>query len=63
VLAVAGVNSVMGPSGERALVQSVTGLVAGGIAFVGAAKLLRVEELGMVRSLLPGRSRTSSGLG
>ncbi|HVL05202.1 MAG TPA: murein biosynthesis integral membrane protein MurJ [Acidimicrobiales bacterium] len=63
VLAVAGVNSVMGPSGVRALVQSVAGLIAGGIAFVGAAKVLRIEELDMMRSLLPGRSRTSSGLG
>lgn len=61
--AVAAVNSVMGPSGERALVQSVAGVVAGGIAFLGAAKVLRVEELAMLRNLLPGRSRTSSGLG
>ena len=63
VLAVAAVNSAMGPSGERALVQSVAGVMAGGIAFLGAAKVLRVEELDMLRNLLPGRSRTPSGLG
>jgi putative peptidoglycan lipid II flippase len=63
LVAVAGVNAVMGPSGERALAQSVAGVVAGGIAFLGAAKALRVEELDMLRNLLPGRSRTSSGLG
>jgi putative peptidoglycan lipid II flippase len=63
ILAVAAVDSVMGPSGERALVQSVAGVIAGGIAFVGAAKVLRIEELDMLRNLLPGRSRTSSGLG
>lgn len=63
VLAVAAVDSIMGPSGERALAQSVAGVVAGGVAFLGAAKALRVEELDMLRNLLPGRSRTSSGLG
>jgi len=63
LLAVAAVNSAMGPSGERALVQSVAGVVAGGTAFLIAAKALRVEELDMLRDLLPGRSRTSSGLG
>ncbi len=63
LLAVAAVNSVMGPSGERALVQSVAGVVAGGVAFLGAAKMLRIEELDMLRNLLPGRSRTTSGLG
>jgi hypothetical protein len=63
LLAVAAVNSVMGPSGERALAQSVAGVVAGGIAFLGACKALRVEELDMLRNLLPGRFRASSGLG
>ena len=62
-LAVGAVNSAMGPSGERALVQLLAGAVAGGIAFLGAAKALRIEELDMLRNLLPGRSRTSSGLG
>jgi hypothetical protein len=63
VLAVGAVNWAMGPSGERALVQLVAGAAAGAIAFLGAAKALRVEELDMLRNLLPGRSRTSSGLG
>ena len=63
VLAVAGVNAVMGPGGERALVQLIAGAGAGGIAFLGAAKALRIEELDMLRNLLPGRSRTPSGLG
>ncbi|HUR23019.1 MAG TPA: murein biosynthesis integral membrane protein MurJ [Acidimicrobiales bacterium] len=63
LLALAAVNSVMGPSGERALAQSVAGVAAGGIAFLTACKVLRVEELAMLRNLLPGRSRTSSGLG
>ena len=62
-LAVGAVNSVMGPSGERALVQLLAGAAAGGIAFLAAAKALRVEELDMLRKLLPGRSRTASGLG
>ena len=62
-LAVGAVNSAMGPSGERALVQLLAGAVAGGIAFLGAAKALRIEELDMLRNLLPGRSRASSGLG
>ena len=62
-LAVGAVNSVMGPSGERALVQLLAGATAGGIAFLAAAKALRVEELDMLRKLLPGRSRTASGLG
>lgn len=62
VLAVAGVDTVMGPSGARALVQLAAGGLAGGIAFLGAAKALRVEELDTLRNLLPGRSRSSSGL-
>ncbi|MDQ3896305.1 MAG: hypothetical protein M3326_03470, partial [Actinomycetota bacterium] len=62
-LAVAGVNAVMGPSGERALAQVVAGVVAGGVAFLGAAKALRIEELDLLRKLLPGRSRAGSGLG
>ncbi|HUR22716.1 MAG TPA: murein biosynthesis integral membrane protein MurJ [Acidimicrobiales bacterium] len=63
LLALAAVNSVMGPSGERALAQSVAGVAAGGVAFLAACKVLRVEELDTLRNLLPGRSRTSSGLG
>ena len=63
VLAVAGVNSAMGPGGERALVQLVAGAAAGGLAFLAAAKALRVEELDTLRNLLPGRSRATSGLG
>ncbi len=63
ILAVAGVNRVMGAGGERALVQLVAGAVAGGLAFLAAAKALRIEELDTLRNLLPGRSRTTSGLG
>jgi putative peptidoglycan lipid II flippase len=63
VLAVAGVNSVMGPGGERALVQLLAGAAAGGLAFLAAAKALRIEELETLRNLLPGRSRAASGLG
>jgi putative peptidoglycan lipid II flippase len=62
IVAVAGVDSVMGPSGERALVQLVAGGLAGGVAFLVAAKVLRVEELGTLRNLLPGRLRSSPGL-
>ena len=62
IVAVAVVDSVMGPSGERALAQLVAGGVAGGLAFLGAAKALRVEELEMLGTLLPGRLRSSSGL-
>jgi putative peptidoglycan lipid II flippase len=61
--AVAAVNSIMGPSGERALVQLVAGAAAGGMAFLVAAKLLRIEELDMLRHLLPGRLRSASKLG
>ncbi|MGI8983480.1 MAG: murein biosynthesis integral membrane protein MurJ [Acidimicrobiales bacterium] len=62
-LAVGAVNSVIGPSGERALVQVVAGLAAGGVAFLGAAKALRVSELAMLRNLLPARRRSRPGLG
>jgi putative peptidoglycan lipid II flippase len=62
-LALAGVNAVMAASGERALVQLAVGTIAGGVAFLGAAKALRIEEMDMLRHLLPGRSRASSGLG
>jgi len=62
-IAVQGVNAVVSPSGERALLQLVVGAVAGGVAFLVAAKVLRIRELDMLRSLLPGRSRTSSDLG
>jgi len=63
VLAVAGVNGVMGPGGERALVQLLAGAAAGGVAFLGAAKVLRIEELDTLRNLLPGRSRAPARLG
>ena len=63
MLAVAGVNAAMGPGGERALVQLVAGAAAGGLAFLAAAKALRIEELDTLRNLLPGRSRATSGLG
>lgn len=63
LLAVAAVNATMGPGGERALVQLVAGAAAGGVAFLGAAKTLRMEELDTLRNLLPGRSRAASGLG
>jgi len=58
-----GVDGLMDPSGERALVQLVAGLLAGGVAFLGAARALRIEELETLRKLLPGRSRATSGLG
>jgi len=61
--ALQGVNALMGPSGARALVQLVAGVIAGGAAFLAAAKALRIEELDTLRNLLPGRSRTSSALG
>jgi putative peptidoglycan lipid II flippase len=63
VLAVAGVNAAMGPGGERALVQLLAGAGAGAVVFLGAARALRIEELQMVRDLLPGRSRTGVGPG
>ena len=58
-----GVNAVMGPGGERALVQLVAGVLAGGLAFLGAARLLRIEELDTLRNLLPGRSPAIPGVG
>jgi len=63
VAALQGVDAVMDPSGERALVQLVAGVLAGGVAFLLAAKALRIEELETLRNLLPGRSRATSGLG
>jgi putative peptidoglycan lipid II flippase len=61
LLGVAAVNVAMGPSGERALAQLVAGAVAGGVAFLGAARLLRIEELDKLRSLLPGgRARAAA---
>jgi putative peptidoglycan lipid II flippase len=63
LLAVAGVNASMSAGGERALVQLVAGAAAGGLAFLAAAKALRIEELDMLRNLLPGRSRARSALG
>ena len=62
-LAVQAVNGVMGPGGERALVQLLAGVVAGGVAFLAAARLLRVEELDTLRRLLPGGSRAAPELG
>ncbi|HJV08146.1 MAG TPA: murein biosynthesis integral membrane protein MurJ [Acidimicrobiales bacterium] len=62
LLGVAAVNASMGPGGERALVQLVAGAAAGGLAFLAAAKALRIEELDMLRNLLPGRSRNRSAL-
>jgi putative peptidoglycan lipid II flippase len=62
-LAVAGVNPAMGPGNERALVQLVAGAAAGGLAFLGAAKALRIEELETLRNLLPGRARAAPRLG
>lgn len=60
--ALEGVDSVMGPSAARALAQLVAGVAAGGMAFLVAAKALRVEELDTLRNLLPGRSRPSFSL-
>ena len=62
-LAVQGVNAVMGPGGERALVQLLAGSAAGGMAFLVAAKALRIEELQTLRNLLPGRRRVAPDLG
>jgi putative peptidoglycan lipid II flippase len=61
-LAVAGVNSVMGPGGERALTQLVAGAAAGAAAFLVAARILRIEELRTLANLLPGRRRDASDL-
>jgi putative peptidoglycan lipid II flippase len=61
-LAVAGVNSVMGPGGERALAQLVAGAAAGAAAFLVAARILRIEELRTLANLLPGRRRDASDL-
>ncbi len=63
LVALGAVNAVMSPSGERALAQLVAGVAAGGAAFLVAAKALHIEELETMRNLLPGRFRTSSGLG
>jgi putative peptidoglycan lipid II flippase len=60
------VSAVMSPGGERALAQVVLGVALGGVAFLGAARLLHIEELDTLRSLLPGgrRSRSAAaGLG
>jgi putative peptidoglycan lipid II flippase len=63
VVALMGVDAVMGPSGERALAQLVAGTVAGSVAFLAAAKALHIEELQTLRNLLPGRSRSGATLG
>jgi len=57
------VNAVMGPGGERALVQLLAGSAAGGLAFLAAAKVLHIEELATLRRLLPGRARAVPELG
>jgi putative peptidoglycan lipid II flippase len=63
-LGVQAVNTVMSPGGERALAQLLVGTVAGGAAFLVAAKLLRIEELDALRGLLPGRrARPAPNLG
>ena len=54
-LGVKAVNVVMAPGGERALAQLLVGAAAGAAAFLGAARLLRIEELDVLLSLLPGR--------
>ncbi|MGH9265907.1 MAG: murein biosynthesis integral membrane protein MurJ [Acidimicrobiales bacterium] len=63
VLAVQAVNGVTSPGTTRALAQLVAGTVTGGAAFLVAAKLLRVEELDVLRKLLPGRRRAPADLG
>ncbi|HEX2118269.1 MAG TPA: murein biosynthesis integral membrane protein MurJ [Acidimicrobiales bacterium] len=63
VLAVQAVNGVTSPGTTRAVVQLVAGTLVGGAAFLGAAKLLRVEELDVLRNLLPGRRRAPADLG
>jgi putative peptidoglycan lipid II flippase len=63
VVALMAVDAVMGPSGERALAQVVAGTAAGVLAFLAAARALRIEELQTLRNLLPGRSRSGSTLG
>jgi hypothetical protein len=63
-LGVQAVNAMMSPGGERALAQLLVGTVAGGAAFLVAAKLLRIEELDALRGLLPGRrARPAPNLG
>jgi len=62
-LGVEAVNAVVGPGGERPLVQLVVGATAGGLAFLVAAKVFHVEELATLRGLLPGRSRAAPDLG
>jgi len=58
------VNGVMAASGERALVQLLVGAAAGAVAFLVGARILRIEELDMLRSLLPGgRSRAAAEVG
>lgn len=59
---VAGVQvmgALMHAGGERALAQLVVGGAAGGLVFLAAARALQVEELDMLRSLLPGGRRRS----
>ena len=58
VIAVRLVAAVMHPGGERALAQLLLGSAFGGAAFLGAARLLHIEELDALRRLLPGGRRT-----
>jgi putative peptidoglycan lipid II flippase len=55
--AVAVAGSVIAPGGTRALVQLVIGALLGAGAFLAVARALAVEELGMLRRLLPGSGR------
>ena len=66
VVGLQGVSAVMSPGGERALGQVLVGGALGGLAFLGAAKLLHIEELDTLRALLPGgrrRRAVAGGLG
>jgi putative peptidoglycan lipid II flippase len=66
VVGLQGVSAVMRPGGERALGQVLVGGALGGLAFLGAAKLLHIEELDTLRALLPGgrrRRAVAGGLG
>lgn len=58
------IKMVIPAGGERALVELLAGAAVGGLVFLGAARLLRIEELDSLRNLLPGlRPRTASPLG
>lgn len=58
------IKMVMPAGGERALAELLAGAAVGGLVFLGAARLLRIEELDSLRNLIPGlRPRTASPLG